>query len=146
MKSTMNFRLIAVIALIGAALAAPVLAQQGPGAGGAWGGGPCMQGQGGGMRNGAGMGPGARGGWNNKGGRAAMMANQNTVRGWNLLTPEERTAFQAKMRSVKTYDECVQVQTEHRGMVEVRAKEQGVNLMTPRQNMCDNLKARGAIM
>ena len=37
------------------------------------------------------------------------------------------------------------IQTEHRGMVEVRAKEKGVNLMTPMRNMCDNLKARGAI-
>ncbi len=138
----MNFRSIALITLIGAALAAPVLAQPGSGMGGGWGGGPCMQG--GGMRNGAGMGPGARAGWGNKGGRM-MMANQDNVRGWSLLTPEERTSFQNRMRNVETYDECIQVQTEHRGMVEVRAKEKGVNLMTPMRNMCDNLKARGAI-
>ena len=142
MKSTMNFKSIALIALVGAALAAPVLAQPGPGMGGGWGGGPCMQG--GGMRNGAGMGPGARAGGGNKGGRS-MMFNQDTVRGWTLLTPEERTSFQNQMREVKTYEQCVKVQTEHRGMVEVRAKEQGVNLMIPRQNFCDNLKARGAI-
>ncbi len=138
----MNFRSIALITLIGAALAAPVLAQPGSGMGGGWGGAPCMQG--GGMRNGAGMGPGARAGWGNKGGRM-MMANQDNVRGWALLTPEERTSFQNRMRNVETYDECIQVQTEHRGMVEVRAKEKGVNLMTPMRNMCDNLKARGAI-
>ena len=138
----MNFRSIALITLIGAALAAPVLAQPGSGMGGGWGGAPCMQG--GGMRNGAGMGPGARAGWGNKGGRM-MMANQDNVRGWTLLTPEERTSFQNRMRNVETYDECIQVQTEHRGMVEVRAKEKGVNLMTPMRNMCDNLKARGAI-
>ena len=138
----MNFRSIALITLIGAALAAPVLAQPGSGMGGGWGGAPCMQG--GGMRNGAGMGPGARAGWGNKGGRM-MMANQDNVRGWALLSPEERTSFQNRMRNVETYDECIQVQTEHRGMVEVRAKEKGVNLMTPMRNMCDNLKARGAI-
>ena len=138
----MNFRSIALITLIGAALAAPVLAQPGSGMGGGWGGAPCMQG--GGMRNGAGMGPGARAGWGNKGGRM-MMANQDNVRGWSLLTPEERTSFQNRMRNVETYDECIQVQTEHRGMVEVRAKEKGINLMTPMRNMCDNLKARGAI-
>ena len=138
----MNFRSIALITLIGAALAAPVLAQPGSGMSGGWGGAPCMQG--GGMRNGAGMGPGARAGWGNKGGRM-MMANQDNVRGWALLTPEERTSFQNRMRNVETYDECIQVQTEHRGMVEVRAKEKGVNLMTPMRNMCDNLKARGAI-
>ena len=142
MKSTMNVKVIALIALVGAALAAPVLAQPGPGMGGGWGGGPCMQG--GGMSNGAGVGPGARAGWGNKGGRM-MMANQDNVRGWTLLTPEERTSFQNRMRNVESYDECVQIQTEHRGMVEVRAKEKGVNLMTPMRNMCDNLKARGAI-
>ncbi len=142
MKSTMTFKSIALIALVGAALAAPVLAQPGPGMGGGWGGGPCMQG--GGMRNGAGMGPGARSGGGNKGGRG-MMANQDTVRGWTLLTPDERTTYQNQMRKIETYDECIKVQTEHRGMVEVRAKEQGVNLMTPRQNMCDNMKARGWI-
>ena len=142
MKSTMNVKVIALIALVGAALAAPVLAQPGPGMGGGWGGGPCMKG--GGMRNGAGVGPGARAGWGNKGGRM-MMANQDNVRGWTLLTPEERTSFQNRMRNVESYDECVQIQTEHRGMVEVRAKEKGVNLMTPMRNMCDNLKARGAI-
>ena len=142
MKSRINLKVIALIALVGAALAAPVLAQPGPGMGGGWGGGPCMQG--GGMRNGAGVGPGARAGWGNKGGRM-MMANQDNVRGWTLLTPEERTSFQNRMRNVETYDECVQIQTEHRGMVEVRAKEKGVNLMTPMRNMCDNLKARGGI-
>lgn len=142
MKSIMNVKVIALIALVGAALAAPVLAQPGPGMGGGWGGGPCMQG--GGMRNGAGVGPGARAGWGNKGGRM-MMASQDNVRGWTLLTPEERTSFQNRMRNVETYDECVQIQTEHRGMVEVRAKEKGVNLMTPMRNMCDNLKARGVI-
>ena len=142
MKSTMNVKVIALIALVGAALAAPVLAQPGPGMGGGWGGGPCMQG--GGIRNGAGVGPGARAGWGNKGGRM-MMANQDNVRGWTLLTPEERTSFQNRMRNVESYDECVQIQTEHRGMVEVRAKEKVVNLMTPMRNMCDNLKARGAI-
>ena len=142
MKSIMNVKVIALIALVGAALAAPVLAQPGPGMGGGWGGGPCMQG--GGMRNGEGVGPGARAGWGNKGGRM-MMANQDNVRGWTLLTPEERTSFQNRMRNVESYDECVQIQTEHRGMVEVRAKEKGVNLMTPMRNMCDNLKARGAI-
>ncbi len=134
--STMTFKSITLIALLGAALVAPVLAQPGPGMGGGWGGGPCMQNAG----PGAGMGPGANGGR----GRG-MKYSQNNTRGWALMTPEERTAFQTRMREVKTYDECIQVQTEHRGLVEVRAKEQGVNLMAPRQNACENLKARGLI-
>jgi len=147
MKTKMNFKIATFITLLGAALVAPVLAQPGPGMGrgmgGGWGGGPCMQnaGPGAGMGGGAGMGPGGSGGR----GRA-MMYNQNTTRGWTLMTPEERTAFQISMRQVKTYDECIRTQTEHRGLMEVRAKEQGINLMVPRQNVCENLKARGLIM
>lgn len=144
MKTSMTFKAMALIALLGTVIVAPVFAQGGPGMGGGWGGGPCMQnaGPGGGMRNGAGMGPGAFGG---RGGRG-MMANQNYTRGWQLMTPEERTAYQIKMREVKTYDACVQVQTDHRGVAESRAREKGVTLMTPRMNACDNLKSRGLIM
>lgn len=137
MKTSMTIKSIALITLLGAAFAAPVLAQGGPGMGYGMGGGPCVQ-NGGAGAGGQGMGPGGRGG-------RAMMYNQNNTRGWALMTPDERTAFQKQMREVKTFDECVLVQTEHRGAMEVRAKEQGVTLPTPRQNGCDNLKARGLI-
>lgn len=139
MKTSMTFKSITLITLLGAALAAPVLAQGGPGMGRGMGGGPCVQ-NGAPAAGGQGMGPGA----GRRGGRA-MMYDQNNTRGWTLMTPEERTAFQKQMREVKTYDECVLVQTEHRGAMEVRAKEQGVTLPTPRQNSCDNMKARGLI-
>ena len=126
MRTSMTFKSIAVIALLGAALATPVLAQGGMGMGG-----------GSGMQNsGAGMGYG--------GGRG-MRFDQNNTRGWTLMTPEEQTAFQIKMREVKTYDECKTTQTEHRSVMEARAKEKGVTLMAPRQNACDNMKARGLI-
>lgn len=155
MKTSMTFKSIAMITLLGAALAVPVLAQPGPGMGGGMGGGmgPGMgggmgSGMGGGMgmqnagpgpgNMGPGMGPGGRGG-------RGMGFNQNNTRGWALMTPEERTAFQIKMREVKTYDACKLTQTEHRSAMEARAKEKGVALMTPRANACDNLKARGLI-
>ncbi|MBS1227296.1 MAG: hypothetical protein H6R17_573 [Proteobacteria bacterium] len=141
MKTSMKFKSITLIALLAAAVAAPVLAQGGPGMGGGMGygrgGGPCVQ-NGGPGAGGPGMGPGGRGG-------RAMMSNQDNTRGWSLMTPAERTAFQKQMREVKTYDECIAVQTEHRGAMEVRAKEQGTTLPTPRWNACDNLKARGLI-
>ena len=139
MKTSMTFKSITLITLLGAALAAPVLAQGGPGMGRGMGGGPCVQ-NGVPGAGGQGMGPGV----GRRGGRA-MMYDQNNTRGWTLMTPEERTAFQKQMREVKTYDECIAVQTEHRGAMEVRAKEQGVTLPTPRQNGCDNMKARGLI-
>ena len=142
MKTSMTFKSFTLIALLGAALATPVLAQggmgMGGGMGGGWGGGPGMQN--GGTAN---WGPGM--GYGGHGGRGMRFNQNNAARGWTLTTPEERTAFQIKMRAVKTYDECKVTQTDFRSVIETRAKEKGVNLMAPRQNPCDNLKARGLI-
>lgn len=66
-------------------------------------------------------------------------------RGADLMTPEEHAAQQAKMREVKTVDECQKLQTEHRKLLEQRAKEKGVTLPAPRRDMCENMKARGLI-
>lgn len=132
--------------VLGAALAATAaMAHPGPGMGwggwGGWGGGPGMQR---GMGMGAMGGPG--GGWGmGPGGGRGMTATPNGAPGWQLMTLEERTAQQAKMRAVKTYDECKAVQAEHRTLMEARAKEKGVSVFTPRGNPCDNLKARGLI-
>ena len=151
MRTTLIIKRFVQVVVLGAALAAPAMAQMGPGGGG-WGGGPGMKGgtsaQGGwyGMGPGGGRGmPGMGRGGMRGGMGGGMMANQNVARGWQLMTPEERTARQVKMRAVKTYDECKAVQTEHRSTIEARAKEQGVNVFTPRGNPCDNLNARGLI-
>ena len=148
MKTSMKLKSMAVIALLGTALAAPVLAQGGPGMGNGMGGGPGMQNQNTAPGGGRGMGPcGAKGGPGAQGPRGGrgMAYNQGNTRGWELMTPEERSKFQQQMRAVKTLDECVAVQTEHRGAMEVRAKEKGVTLQTPRQNVCEKLQARGMI-
>ena len=153
MKNGLTMKRMIQVVLLGAALASPAMAQMGPGVGGnyggGWGGGPGMQG------GGWGMGPGGRGmhggmhgmqGMGRGGMGPGMMAQQNVARGWQLMTPEERTAQQTKMRAVKTYDECKTVQTEHRTVMEARAKEKGLTLMSPRGNRCDMLKARGLIL
>ena len=118
MKTSMTLKSITLITLLGATLAMPAFGQGGMGMGG----GPGMQ----------------------NGGRG-MNFNQSNTRGWTLMTQEEQSAFQTKMREVKTYDECKMVQTEHRSAMEIRAKEKGVTLQAPRQNACDNMKARGII-
>lgn len=147
MRTTLIIKRFVQVVVLGAALAAPAMAQMGQGMGG-WGGGPGMQGGAAGQGGWYGMGPGGGRGMSGMGrggmGRG-MMANQNVARGWQFMTPEERTAQQVKMRAVKTYDECKSVQTEHRSTIEARAKEKGVNVLTPRGNPCDNLKARGLI-
>ena len=125
MQTTMTLKRFAMLVVLGSVLAVPALAQSGPGAGGGgMGGGPCMQG------GGAGSG---------------MRFNQKNTPGWQLMTQEERTEMQGKMRTLKTYDECKQLQTEHRALMEARAKEKGVTLREPRQNGCDRMKAKGLV-
>lgn len=163
MKTTLIVKRLVQAAVLGAALvSAAAIAQPGPGAGwggwgGGWCGGPGMQrgmgpgggwgmgpgggrgmGYGRGYGMGYGMGPGA---YANQG----APAGQNAVRGWELMSPVERSEQQAKIFAAKTYDECTAIQTEHRGKLELRAKEKGLTLLAPPFNPCDNLKARGFI-
>ena len=127
MKSSSTFKYIAIATTLAAVLSASVLAQSAPAA-------PGMgMGPGGGQ-----MGPGA-------GGMRGMRFDKTNTPGWTLMTAEERTAMQVKMRAVKTYDECKVLQAEQHATMEVRAKEKGVTLNTPRQNACDRMKAKGFI-
>ena len=144
MKTMNTLKNLTLVALFGAALAAPVMAQQGQGMG---------AGQGPGVQNsapGQGMGPGAsqrggRGGKANKGGRQSMRFNQNTTPGWTLMSQQEQTDHRIKMRATKTFDECTALQGEHRAVMESRAKEKGVQLQAPRKNVCEAWKAQGLI-
>ena len=117
-------------ALLGATLAAPVFAQPAQG-----------MGPGGGM--GQGMGPGG-GGMGPGGGQGkGYQFNKDNTFGWNLMTPEERSAHHNAMMSAKTYEECKAAQEAQHKQMEARAKEQGKTLPGPRQNACDRMKARG---
>jgi hypothetical protein len=127
----MKLKHIAFAALLGASLAAPVLAQPGQGMGPGGGMGPGM-GPGGGM---GGMGPGAKG--------MRYQFNKDNTPGWSLMTPEERTAHHNAMMSAKTYEECKAAQEAQHKQMEARAKEKGATLPGPRQNACDRMKARG---
>ena len=138
MKTTTTLKTISLIALLTGVLAMPVLAEAGGGMGQGTGGGMGMQnaGPGNGMR-GQGMGAGA-------GGRGhGMRFNQNNMTGWSLMTAEERSAQQAKMRSAGSLAECQSIQAEHRSVMEARAKEKGITLPTPRQNGCQRMASRG---
>ena len=78
--------------------------------------GPQMKG---GMQHGmkGGMGPGAM-----KGGPAGPAAAQE------LMTPEERTALQEKMRTAKTPEERQQIATANHAEMQKRAQEKGITL------------------
>ena len=118
---------IALVAFLGAAVAAPVFAQAGPGGG-------------------TGMGPGAGmgGGMGIKSGKTRRFDfNKDNTPGWSLMSTEERTAHRDKMLAAKTYDECKALQDEQHQAMEARAKEKGKTLRGPRRNACDSMKTRG---
>jgi hypothetical protein len=71
--------------------------------------------------------------------------NSDTVPGWQLMTPDERTEHQNKMRSMKTYADCETYHKEHWSVMEQRAKEKGVAVATPRRDPCEVMKARGIV-
>lgn len=79
--------------------------------------------------------------------RGPWAAGKGNTGGWQLMTAEERTEHQNKMRSFKTYDECKVYQDQHHKQMEERAKEKGVTLPMgkPGAYGCDNMKARGFI-
>lgn len=121
----MKLRHIALLAILGASIASPVFAQP-------------AGGQGMGPGQGMGMGPGPGGG---KG--MQYNANKDNTWGYQLMSPEERTAHRDSMRATKTYDECKALQAEHHKAMEVRAKEQGKTLAAPRNNACGRMKEGG---
>ena len=117
----MKLTYIALLAVLGASLAAPVAAQPGSGQG---------MGPGGGMGQGGGMG-------------MQFDANKDNTWGYQLMSPEERNVHRDKMRATKTYDECKALQEDHHKAMEIRAKEKGKTLPAPGNNGCDRMKARG---
>jgi Flp pilus assembly protein TadD len=64
---------------------------------------------------------------------------------YGLMTPAERAEHQAKMRSFKTYDECVAYTAEHHKMMEERAKDKNITLPGFQKGKfgCDNMKEKG---
>lgn len=54
--------------------------------------------------------------------------DQEQVYGSQLMTPQERTEYRAKMRAAKTIEEREQIRLEHHERMKARAKAQGVTL------------------
>jgi hypothetical protein len=120
MTTLLKKLLIPMVAAL--AMTTAAMAQPGPGMGG----GPGMGRMGGG-------GPGAN--W---------QGNRANTPGFALMTPQERSEHQNRMRSMQTYDECVAYTGEHHAQMAARAKEKGITLPAPR-SPCEMMKARGRI-
>jgi len=121
MKQSHKFA-VGVIASLGLGIAvAAAYAQTEPMGGGM---GPQMKG---GMRHGAqgGMQHGAQGGTGH-GPMGAGAAGHGTAQ--QLMTPEERTALQEKMRNAKTPEERQQIAEATRTEMQKRAQEKGITL------------------
>lgn len=89
---------------------------------------------------GPGMGGAMGGGMGLGAGRGAARWGQGVTPGWALMTPEERTAHQAKMRSTTTHADCRAYVEQHHAEMAARAKERGVAVPAmPRRDPCAGL-------
>jgi hypothetical protein len=69
------------------------------------------------------------------------MAGPDYSPGWSLMTPDERSQHQAKMRSMTNYDECKSYMAQQHEQMAARAKAQGDQLPAqPRRDGCAGLK------
>ncbi|GAM08335.1 hypothetical protein OR1_00606 [Geobacter sp. OR-1] len=71
--------------------------------------------------------------------------NQNNTYGWQLMTPEERTEHQTKLRSFTDYNACKEYVDEHHKQMAERAKEKGITPPVMRRNPCDKMKDKGIL-
>jgi hypothetical protein len=71
--------------------------------------------------------------------------NQRNTPGWQLMTPEERTEHQTKLRSFTDYAACKEYADNHHNLMAERAKEKGIELRAFKRNPCDIMKQRGVL-
>lgn len=85
------------------------------------------------------MGPGGTG--PGSGPMGGPRYGNDTVPGWSMMTAEERTAHQEKMRGMKTKEECTAYMETHHRQMEARAKERKQALPKgPVGRGCDGFK------
>jgi hypothetical protein len=75
--------------------------------------------------------------------RGPWRASETNTRGWQLMTPEERIAHQARVRSFTDHDVCETYRTQHHALMTERARQRGVSLNEGAHDFCDHLKSHG---
>jgi hypothetical protein len=75
-------------------------------------------------------------------GKGAVRGQRGSDTG-SLLTPAERSAHEAAMNGLKSFDECTAVMAKYNKLLADRAKEKGVAVPAERGNVCERMKARG---
>ncbi|MBT1070347.1 hypothetical protein [Pelotalea chapellei] len=71
--------------------------------------------------------------------------NQQNTYGWQLMTPEERTEHQNKLRSFKDFGACKEYIDEHHKQMEERAKERGITPPVMKRNPCETMKSKSML-
>ena len=73
--------------------------------------------------------------------RGPLRASEDNTSGWHLMSPQERIAHQAQIRSFKTLEACRTYQAEHHQRMLARAQAQGRPLRPQRRDFCTHLPA-----
>lgn len=68
--------------------------------------------------------------------------NKNTY-GWQLMTAEERSEHQAKLRGFTDFPSCKAYVDEHHTQMQERAKAKGITTPMIKRNPCEVMKAKG---
>ncbi len=68
-------------------------------------------------------------------------AGEGNTPGWALMTPEERIAHQAMVRSFTNYDDCRAYQVAHHRLMEERAEQRGLPPPAGRRDFCARLRS-----
>lgn len=72
-------------------------------------------------------------------GRGPWRASEENIRGWQLMTPEERIEHQRRIRSFTTLEACRRYQDSHHRSIEERARLRGLPAPGGGQDFCAHL-------
>jgi hypothetical protein len=72
-------------------------------------------------------------------------ASGDNIRGAELMTPQERQAHVARLRSMKTLAECQAYWDAHNSELDARAAKQQIKLPPPQGNPCEAMARMGKI-
>ena len=76
--------------------------------------------------------------------RGPWRASEDNTGGWHLMSPKERLAHQAQIRSFKSYADCHAYQLAHHQQMQARATAQGATLNPDGRDICAHLRPESA--
>jgi hypothetical protein len=73
-------------------------------------------------------------------GAGPWRADEDNTRGWDLMSPQERIAHQARVRGFTDYQSCSAYRAQHHQDMAERARQRGLRFGGGRRDFCDHLK------